>query len=304
MTQDSPPVWRSMLFVPVHVERFVAKAADCSADAVILDLEDSVPPSEKARARGLVRAAAAAVSRQGADVLVRINRPLPEALADIEASIGLGVAALMLPKIAGPEHVRLLAEVIDEVERRHGRRLGATRLVAMVETADAYFKMREIAGASPRLVGMTLGAEDFALSVGMVPEPEGLLHPKLEMVIAARAAGILPLGFVGSVADYRDPAAVTATIRRSKRLGFVGAPCIHPSVVPILNREFSPAAEEVNEARELLAAFDTGLAKGLGAVAHRGRMIDLPIVERARQVLAVHQQIQSRENRTGGERRD
>ena len=225
-----------MLFVPVHVERFVAKAADCGADAIILDLEDAVPPAEKPRSRGLVRAAAAEVSRCGADVLVRINRPLREALADLEAVIGIGVAALMLPKVSGPEQGRLLAEAIDEIERERGRRLGVTRLVAMVETADAYFKMQAIAGASPRLVGMTLGAEDFALSTGMQPEPEALLHPKLEMVIAARAAGILPLGFVGSIADYRDPASVTATIRRAKRLGFVGAPCIHPSVVPILNR--------------------------------------------------------------------
>ena len=299
MNPHGLPVWRSMLFVPVHVERFVAKAADCGADAIILDLEDAVPPAEKPRARGLVRAAAAEVSRCGADVLVRINRPLREALADLEAVIGIGVAALMLPKVAGPEHVRLLAEAIDEIERERGRRLGATRLVAMVETADAYFKMQAIAGASSRLVGLTLGAEDFALSTGMQPEPEALLPPKLEMVIAARAAGILPLGFVGSIADYRDPASVTATIRRAKRLGFVGAPCIHPSVVPILNREFSPSADEVSDAHALVAAFDAGLAQGLGAVEHKGRMIDLPVVERARQVLALQQRIADRAHRSG-----
>ena len=146
---------------------------------------------------------------------------------------------------------------------------------------------------------MTLGAEDFALSTGMQPEPEALLHPKLEMVIAARAAGILPLGFVGSIADYRDPASVTATIRRAKRLGFVGAPCIHPSVVPILNREFSPSADEVSDAHALVAAFDAGLAQGLGAVEHKGKMIDLPVVERARQVLALQQRIADRAHRSG-----
>ena len=195
------PVWRSLLFVPVTQRRFVDGAARRSADAIILDLEDSVAASEKERARGLVPAAAAIVSRGGADVVVRINRPLRMAVRDIEAAVGPGVLALALPKADSAEHVRLLAEVVDEVETEHGMEPGKTRLIAMVETAAAFFHLAEIARAHPRLCALTLGAEDFATSAGILPEAEALSMPKQMAVFAARAAGIMPLGFISSIAE-------------------------------------------------------------------------------------------------------
>src|SRR5271156_4059400 len=121
------PVWRSLLFVPVTARRFVDGAARRGAGPIILDLEDSVAASEKERARGLVPEAAAIVSRGGADVVVRINRPLRVAVRDIEATVGPGVLALALPKTESAEHVRLLAEIVDEVEAEHGMMTGTTR---------------------------------------------------------------------------------------------------------------------------------------------------------------------------------
>src|SRR5271168_4947586 len=128
------PVWRSLLFVPVTAKRFVDGAARRGADAIILDLEDSVAASEKERARTLVPEAAEIVSRGGADVVVRINRPVRMAVRDIEAAVGPRVLALALPKTESPEHVQLLAEIIDEVEAARGMMPGTTRLFAMVET--------------------------------------------------------------------------------------------------------------------------------------------------------------------------
>ena len=285
MTTSSLPVWRSLLFVPVTAKRFVDGAGRRGADAIILDLEDSVAASEKERARGLVPEAAEIVSRGGADVVVRINRPLRLAVRDIEATIGPRIPALALPKVDSPEHVRLLAEIIDEVEAERGMTPGTTRLIAMVETAAAFFRIAEIARAHPRLCALNLGAEDFALSAGILPDAEGLFMPKQMAVFAARAAGIMPLGFIGTVAEFDDLDGFRQTIRRSRRLGFIGASVIHPSQIPILNEEFRPSPEEVDDARRVVAAYDQALAEGVGAVTVDGKMIDVPVVERARLVI-------------------
>jgi citrate lyase subunit beta/citryl-CoA lyase len=289
-----------MLFVPVTVRKFVDGAAKRGADAIILDLEDSVPVAEKPRARSLLQEAAEIVARGGADVVVRINRPLRMAIADIEAAVSPRVAALALPKIESAEHLCLLAEVVDEVEAERGVAPGTIKLLAMVETASAFFRMAEIARAHPRLVAMTLGAEDFALSVGMIPEAEGLFFPKQQMIIAARAAGIMPLGFLGTVADFRDLEAFRATLKRSRRLGFMGASVIHPAQVPILNEEFAPTAEEVAHAERLVTAYDKATAEGVGAIVVDGKMIDVPVVERAQALLARYRAIAARQAKRPG----
>ena len=299
MTASPLPVWRSLLFVPVTARRFVDGAARRGADAIILDLEDSVAASEKERARTLVPEAADIVSCCGADVVVRINRPLRLAVRDIEAAIGLGVLALALPKVDGPEHVQLLAEIVDEVEAERGMAPGTTRLIAMVETAAAFFRIAEIARAHPRLCALNLGAEDFATSAGILPEAEALSMPKQMAVFAARAAGIMPLGFIGSIAEFHDLDGFRQTIRRSRRFGFIGASVIHPSQVPILNEEFRPSPNEVDHARRVLAAYDKALAEGVGAVTVDGKMIDVPVVERARLLVEREEAIAAREAKMG-----
>jgi citrate lyase subunit beta/citryl-CoA lyase len=280
------PAWRSLLFVPVVREKFVAGAHRYPADAIILDLEDSVPEADKGRARTLIAPAAERVSAGGADVLVRINRPWQQAVRDIEAAVGPRIAAIVCPKVASPEHLSVIGEMLDSCEQQRALPAGHTKLVALVETADAYFRLRDIAMATPRLVALSLGAEDFALSVGMEPVGEVLQLAKQTMIIAARAAGILPLGFMGTVADYRDLAAFRATVRRSRTFGFAAASCVHPSQLAILNEEYGVSAEELAQARGMIAAYDAALAQGVGAVAYAGKMIDVPVVERAKAVIA------------------
>ena len=298
MTASTLPVWRSLLFVPVTAKRFVDGAARRGADAIILDLEDSVAASEKERARTLVPEAAEIVSRGGADVVVRINRPLRLAVRDIEAVIGPRVVALALPKTDSAEHVRLIVEIVDEVEAERSVAAGTTRLIAMVETAAAFFRITEIARAHPRLCALNLGAEDFATSAGIAPDAEALSMPKQMAVFAARAAGIMPLGFIGTVAEFHDLDGFRSTIRRSRRFGFIGASVIHPSQVPILNEEFRASAEETAHARRVVAAYDKALAEGVGAVTVDGKMIDVPVVERARLLLEREHAIAAREARS------
>ena len=291
------PVWRSLLYVPANVSRFIDGAHKRGADAIILDLEDSVPLAERPAARRDLMATAENVARGGADVVVRINRPFRETMRDLEAVISPRVAALAVTKVDSADHVRLIAEVVGELEAERGMVVGTTQFIAMIETADAWFRMPEIAKASPRIAALTLGGEDFALSVGMLPNAEGLFMPKQQLAIAARAAGVLPLGFIGTVADYQDLDAFRQTVRRSRRLGFRGASVIHPAQVPILNEEFGPSDEEVASARKIVAAYEEAVAAGRGSIAVDGKMVDVPVVLRAQETLSVHTAIEERRTR-------
>jgi citrate lyase subunit beta/citryl-CoA lyase len=280
------PNWRSLLYVPATRESFVAKAHTRGADAIILDLEDAVAPAEKPAARAALAKAVPSVRQGGAEVCVRINRPLRMAVQDIDAAVAAGADVLVLTKLMGPEHVRLLAELTAESEAAHGATPGRTRFIGLVETADALSHMEAIARADPRMVALGAGGEDLATDLGMEPTPDALYLPKMMAVMAARAAGILPLGFIGTVAGLSDPEGYRAMLRRSKSVGFACASCVHPSQVPVINEEYGARPEEVDRARRMVAAFAEAVAKGVGAVTFEGAMIDEPVVERARRLLA------------------
>ncbi|NQV98258.1 MAG: CoA ester lyase [Rhodospirillales bacterium] len=284
-------IWRSMLYVPANKPAFVAKAHSRGADALILDLEDSVPMGERAAARAGLAAAASEAGQAGADILVRINRPLDEAVRDIEAAVMPDVIGLYLPKIESAEHLRLLEELIVKRELAQGMAPGTTLLVPMIETAGAYFRMDEIARSSTRNVAITLGGEDFALDTGMVPDEETLFLGSQKLVYAARAAGIIPLGTIGTVADYQDLDAYRASAKKSQKFGFEGSACIHPSVVPLLNEEFSPSAAEVARAERIVSVYQQAQADGTGAIALDGKMVDVPVALRAEKLLARHRRI-------------
>ena len=286
-TQGKPELlWRSLLYVPTNVERFVSNAHERGADGIILDLEDSVPPDAKAGARDMLQDAAEHVGQKGADVLVRINQPINLAVRDIEAAVSGRVRALLLPKTAGADHVRLLAELVDRLETERGMSSGHTLFGVMIESASAFLKIQEIAIAHPRVAAIMIGGEDFALDLGMAPAPDTLQYPKQQSVIAARAAGIIPLGLMGTVADYQDLDQVRENAIRSQRFGLEGASCIHPAVVPVLNEAFTPSAAEVASARRIVDAYDDATAEGRGSIEVDGRMVDVPVVVRAQRLLA------------------
>ena len=280
------PTWRSLLFVPATAERFVAKAHTRGADVIILDLEDSIPPAEKAAARAALPAAAAQIHGAGNEVAVRINRALELAIPDIAAAVMPQVTALMLPKVMGGEHVKLLSEVVAVREAALGLAIGHTRFIGIVETPQALPNLVAIAGADPRMAALGVGSEDLSTELEAVPGADMLYHFGMMAVAAARGAGILPLGSVGAFADFNDLEGYRAALKRSRRLGFACTACIHPPHVPLLSVEVGGAPGEAARARRLIAAFDEALAQGSGAVAFEGAMIDLPVVERARRLLS------------------
>ena len=292
------PVWRSLMYVPVNVDKYVDKAHTRGADVIQLDLEDSVPSAQKEQARTLVEKAAAKVRRGGADVVVRINRPLALAVRDLEHSICPDVDGIACTKIDSASHVKLLDELVSELEDKRGMRIGHTRFLAMIETADAFGRIDEIPRASPRVVAMNIGGEDFALDCDMQPDEEVLLHPKQRMIIAARAAGVMPLGFVASVAGFGDWDKFRLMVRRSRRFGFDGAGCIHPGQVTIVNEEYTPSAEEVAYARKLIQMDKEAAAAGRASFSLDGKMIDIPVVVRAEKLLKRYEAIQQREAKT------
>lgn len=274
--------WRSLLYVPANVRRFVEKAPQSGADAIILDLEDSVPAAAKADARAQLMDAVATCRTGAGTVLVRINRSLPLAVRDIEAAVAAGADGLLVTKAAGPEHIGLLDEMLDELEQGAARMV----LVPVIETASAVAVMAQIAAASKRIVGMLTGAEDLAAECGCTADDELIVMIKRQMVVAAAAAGIAPLGTLGSVADFRDAAKVREVALLSRRSGFTGGTCVHPSLVPILNAAFSPSEDEIALAKRQVAAAEEAAREGRGSLEVDGRMVDEPILRRARRVLA------------------
>jgi citrate lyase subunit beta/citryl-CoA lyase len=289
------PVWRSLLYMPVNVEKYVEKAHTRGADCIQLDLEDSVPAAEKENARKLVQSAAKRVRRAGADVVVRINGPFEVSKKDLPFCISNEVDGIALTKCENADHVRRIDDVISDLEAKKGLPAGRIRLIAMIETPAAFFQMPAIAQASPRLAAMNIGGEDFALETGMEPTEETLLMPKQQMIFAARAAGLMPLGFIASVAAFGDREAFGRMVRRSRQFGFMGAGCIHPGQVPIVNREYSPSPEEAALAQRIVKENAAAEAAGRGSFALEGKMIDVPVVRRAERLLARLAAIEARE---------
>lgn len=292
------PVWRSLLYVPVNVEKFVEKAHTRGADVIQLDLEDAVPPAEKEKARTLVEKNAARARRGGADVVVRINQPLSLAVRDLEHSICPDVDGIAVTKADSASHVKLLDQLVTELEAKRGVQVGHTKFIVMIETADAFIRIDEIPRASPRVVAMNIGGEDFALDLNAQPDDDVLLHPKQRMIIAARAAGVMPLGFIGTVADFSDWERFRLMVRRSRRFGFDGAGCIHPGQVKIVNEEYTPSAEEVAYARKVIQMDKEAQAAGRGSFQIDGKMIDIPVVVRAERLIRRYEAIRQREAKT------
>jgi citrate lyase subunit beta/citryl-CoA lyase len=292
------PVWRSLMYVPVNVDKYVDKAHTRGADVIQLDVEDSVPPSEKDKARTLVEAAAKKVRRGGADVVVRINRPLSLAVRDLEHSICPDVDAIACTKVDSASHVRLLDELVTELEEKRGMPVGHTKFIAMVETADAFFRIHEIVRASPRIVATCIGGEDFALDNNMQPTGEALFYPKQHMIFAANSAGIMPIGFVDSVAGFGDWDKFRQMVRRSRDFGFMGAGCIHPGQVTIVNEEYTPTRDEVEYARKIIKLDQEAAASGRGSWSLDGKMIDIPIIVRAQKLIRRFEAIKAREAKT------
>ena len=279
---------RSFLFVPADSERKLAKARTCGADALILDLEDSVDEAN----RPLARKTAAAFLGEGAEAAlwVRIN-PLdtPDSLDDLRAVMPRAPHGIVLPKPAGPGDATKLAKLLDVFEQEHGTVSGTTRILPIAtERPAALFAMHGYAGATPRLAGLTWGAEDLSAALGASAtrdETGAWLAPfalaRSLTLLAAAAAGVPAVDTVYT--DFRDAAGLAAYASASRQLGFEGMLAIHPDQVAVINDTFVPSDEEVDRARRIVELFEAN--PGAGTLGLDGEMLDRPHRLRAERLL-------------------
>jgi citrate lyase subunit beta/citryl-CoA lyase len=281
---------RSLLFVPGDSERKLERALDSGADALILDLEDSVPPSRKAVARALVAAFLRRHAHTTVPLWVRINAPsTPLVLDDLAGIVSCRPRGLVVPKVQPAELAPLAAE-LARLELDAGLEAGATQLLPVAtETPASLFSLGGYAAAGPRLAALTWGAEDLSVALGASTAvgDDGRWLFTFELarslcLAAAHAAGVAAIDTV--YASFRDAAGLQRQAADAYRDGFTGKLAIHPDQVAIINEVFQPSRAEVDAAHRIVAAFDH---TGAGAVAHDGRMLDRPHLLRARRVLAL-----------------
>jgi len=287
---------RSLLFVPGNRASWMEKAPQYGADALILDLEDSVPLTEKASARPLVRHAIERLSTRGQTLYVRVNA-LESGMTgeDLQAIVCSGLTGLLPPKVETVKDVEQLDTLLTHCERQAGLPLGQIELIPTLETARGIRNAYEIASASSRVVSVAAGAGrggDTNRSLGYVWSREGIetLFIRSKVLLDARATGIrYPL--VASWFDVGDPEGLTADAQRNRQLGYTGMLLIHPSHVGPVNQIFTPSAEDVAYYKGLLAAMEAAERQGTAAVTYQGAMVDIAMVKTAQEVLALAQAV-------------
>lgn len=290
MTAEEPVTYilRSLLFVPAHRPRFIERAPTAGADVVCLDLEDSIPWDEKPHARQMAKEAIPAMPRTGYLLFVRVNGLHTGLLEqELDAIVGPQLDGISLPKTDSARTMRQVDAYLTELEKARGLPVGQVKIIPWIETAIGLVNAYEICTASPRLIGASFGAEDFATDMGFkrTKESKEIEYPRAAMAVACRAANKLAIDTPEP--DYADLEHLERDSRFALSLGYRGKYCIHPSQVEVVNRVFTPAPEEVEEARQVVEAFEKeGIAKGLAAIAVDGKMIDTPIYLRARRLLS------------------
>lgn len=270
--------WRSLLFVPATSPQLLAKALRSGADAVIVDLEDSVAPERKDEARRLAREAIDACEAE-VPLLLRVNAVPAGLQADLAQAPLDRLAGLMLPKVESARQVLDLQAALT----RHGAL--QLPIVPLIETARGVLEAARIADAGANLAALGFGAEDYASEMGVAPQPASLLWPAQQVATCARAAGLACWGLPGSIAEIADMEAFGALVAQARVVGFTGTVCIHPKQVAVARQGFGPSPAELDWAAKVVAADEDAQHRGLGAVQLEGRMIDRPIVERARRWL-------------------
>jgi citrate lyase subunit beta/citryl-CoA lyase len=250
----------------------------------MLDLEDSIPLSEKAMARKMVKDSIPLVARGGAYVIVRINNDPSLLPSDLEAAIYPGLDGITLPKTESAADVKDVETIVSALELDRGIPPGEIKFNLSIETPRGLLDAREIAVASSRIESMTLGVEDYSLGLGVEPSSDGMefLFPVSYLVTICKAFKIRPMGLVGSVAGFKDLEGYEKAAIRARQLGCEGAGCIHPAQVEVLNRVFSPSSEKVEYARRVVQAFEEGMKKGTASVSLDGNMVDIPVYHRAK----------------------
>jgi citrate lyase subunit beta/citryl-CoA lyase len=289
-------VMRSVLYVPGNNDKMIDKASSLGADIVTLDLEDSVPPAEKANARTISAAALEAVGSGGSEVYVRLNNW--ETLMtddDLEAVVHKGLHGVTLAKCGHADDVKRLDWKLDELERRRGLKRGSIKISVLLETAKGAINAYPSLTASPRMVSAIFGAVDFTkdMRVKLTSVGEEQKYARRHIAVAARAAGVVALD--APFVAYQDMEAFEANLRDGRQMGYEGRMIIHPSQIEVCNRMYAPDPTDVEWAKGVVKAFEEeAIAKGSAAISYNGKMVDTPVYLGAKDILAAHEEIEAK----------
>jgi citrate lyase subunit beta/citryl-CoA lyase len=275
-----------MLFIPGNSPAMLLNADIHQADAVILDLEDAVSPSEKDAARILVRNAISALKFKGTEIIVRVN-PLDSGYtrADLENMVPLNPSLIMPTKVSGADDIRSIAAMMTQIEGANGQEPGAVGLMPLLETAEGVLNAYAIAKADKRVKALFLGAEDLTSDLQAIrsKSSQEIFYARGQIVMAARAAGVDV--YDTPFTDVNDDDGMAEDAQFARALGFTGKSAISPRHVSIINEVFSPSLKDIDYAREVMAVIEEAKRLGKGAISLHGKMVDKPIVDRARRVL-------------------
>ncbi|MBI2855994.1 MAG: CoA ester lyase [Chloroflexi bacterium] len=286
---------RSLLFVPGNRRDMLEKAVGFGADVLVPDMEDSVPASEKAKARGIIADMMPYLAQEGRRIVVRVNALDTGLLEeDLEAAVTHHTYGVNVGKVEKPWDVQQVEYIMRGIEARKGLEWGGVKLVLYIESALAVINAFAICSSSPRIVAVAFGAEDFTVDMDIrrTEEASEVLLPRAMVAMAARAAHVVPLDIVYT--NFRDEDGLRRDIQAGKSVGYKGKFAIHPSQVAPINSMYSPLPEEVEYARRVVEVFKEAEAQGRGATSLDGQMVDIPVVKRAESLLDMAQAIAER----------
>lgn len=274
---------RSRLYLPGNEPKFFSNAGLHNPDAVILDLEDSVAPSEKDSARYLVRNALRSVDFYGTERMVRINQ-LPIGLEDLRFVVPHNIHVILIPKCESAETIKLVEEEINVIKAEKNIS-NEIFLMPIIESALGIVKAFEIASASEKVCALAIGLEDYTADIGVERTNEGKesFYARSVIVNAAKAAGVQAIDTVFS--DIDDMEGLRKSVLEAKSLGFEGKGCIHPRQIKVVHEAFAPTEKEIEKAKKIVEAFDEAKKQGLGVVSLGSKMIDAPVVKRAQHTI-------------------
>jgi len=272
--------FRSLLFVPATSEHLWEKATQRGADAVVIDLEDAIPLDKKEMARAMAPKAIQLLKDRGVEVVLRVNSAPTLWQQDLVGMPLQYLSAIMLPKVETKDQVEAFSKALIQLSTAT-----PPPIAALIETPLGVLATAQIAN-HPSLCALGFGAEDYSGAIGVHPNALALSWPAQQVITGAHAYGLQCWGMAGSIAEVKNLEAFGKDVEFARGIGFTGSVCIHPNQVAIVNRGFSPSAEELEWAHKVVEADQAALAKGLGAVLLEGKMIDKPIVDRARRWLA------------------
>lgn len=288
---------RSWLFVPGNRPRMIRKAPTLGADVIVYDLEDALPSAEKASGRRLVAEALEAPPGRSLRY-VRVEADLEPGLEDARAVVRPGLDGLVLPKVSDVAHLHRMDAAIGALEADAGVEPGSVRILAMIESARGLLAAPAVAAACPRMVGLFFGAEDFTLDLGVFGTeeegPDEMLYARSAVAVAAASRGLVAVDRI--VPEFQTLEPLAADSKRARRLGFGGKGVIHPRQIACVHQAFTPSEKQVEKARQVIQGFEQAHREGAGTVQVEGKMVDWPIVEKARRLVRMAEASESEEN--------